>query len=199
VTYLGHVISATGVAMDADRIVAIVSWPSLGLLAASAVSSVSQATTGSSSGTSASSQLHSPASCDAFSWDDDAEAAFQALKITLTIGPVLQMPDFDKPFTVDCDASGVGFGAVLHQGAGPLAFVSRLFAARHLKLTTYERELIVLVQAVRHWRPYLCGRTFIVRTDHYSLKYLLDSVSPRCPNTSGSASSSGTTSSSNIA
>lgn len=73
------------------------------------------------------------------------------------------MPDFNKLFDV-----------VLHQGAGPLAYFSRPFAAHHLKLATYERELIGLVQAVRHWRPYLRGRAFLVRTDHYSLKFLLD-------------------------
>ena len=84
------------------------------------------------------------------------------------------MPDFDSPFVVDCDASGTGFGAVLQQGDGPLAFFSRPFAARHHKLAAYERELIGLVQAVRHWRPYLWGRSFRVRTDHYSLKFLLD-------------------------
>jgi hypothetical protein len=84
------------------------------------------------------------------------------------------MLDFDKPFTVDTDASGSGFGAVLHQGAGPLAFFSRPFAARHLKLAAYEHELIGVVQAVRHWRPYLWGRHFVIRTDHFSLKYLLD-------------------------
>ena len=60
-------------------------------------------------------------------------------------GPVLQMPDFDRPFIMDCDASGVGFSAILHQGDGPLAFFSRPFAARHLKLAAYERELIGLV------------------------------------------------------
>jgi hypothetical protein len=84
------------------------------------------------------------------------------------------MSDFSKPFVVDCDASGVGFGAVLHQTAGPLAYFSNPFAARHLKLAAYERELIGLLQAMRHWRPYLWGRHFRVRTDHYSLKFLLD-------------------------
>jgi hypothetical protein len=55
-----------------------------------------------------------------------------------------------------------------------VAFFSRPLALRHSKLAAYERELIGLVQVVRHWRPYLWGSTFLVRTDHYSLKYLLD-------------------------
>jgi hypothetical protein len=111
---------------------------------------------------------------DAFTWDDDAAVAFRALKTALTTGLVPQMSDFDTPFTVDTDASGLGLGAVLHQGAGPLAFFSQPFAARHLKLVAYERELIGVVQEIRHWQPYLWGRHFIVRTDHFSLKDLLD-------------------------
>ena len=60
------------------------------------------------------------------------------------------MPDFEQQFVVDCDTSGTGFGAVLHQGDGSLAFFSRPFAAHHHKLAAYECELIGLVQAVRH-------------------------------------------------
>jgi hypothetical protein len=71
--------------------------------------------------------------------------AFVALQRALTTGRILQMPDFDRPFMVDCDASGIGFDAVLHHGEGPQAFVSRPFAARHHKLAAYERELIGLV------------------------------------------------------
>ena len=56
--------------------------------------------------------------------------AFAALKQALSTGPVLQMPDFERQFVVVYDASGTGFGAVLHQGSGPLAFFSRPFAAR---------------------------------------------------------------------
>jgi hypothetical protein len=84
------------------------------------------------------------------------------------------MPNFDKQFVVDYDTSGAGFGAIIHQDVGPLAFFSRPFDAHHLKLAAYERELIGLVQVVRHWCPYLWGRHFLVHTYHYSLKYLLD-------------------------
>ncbi|WVZ98121.1 hypothetical protein U9M48_043599 [Paspalum notatum var. saurae] len=96
------------------------------------------------------------------------------LRKALTQAPVLQLPDFQRPFIVECDASGSGFGAVLHQGEGAVAFFSRPIAPRHAKLAAYERELIGLVQAVRHWRPYLWGRLFVVKTDHRSLKFLLD-------------------------
>jgi hypothetical protein len=75
---------------------------------------------------------------------------------------------------MDCDASGAGFGAVLHQQDGPIAFYSRAIAPQHAKLAAYKHELIGLVQAVRHWRPYLWGQSFIICTDHYSLKFLLD-------------------------
>jgi len=77
-------------------------------------------------------------------------------------------------FIVECDASTYGFGAVLLQGTHPIAFFSRPAAPRHQSLAAYERELIGLVLAIRHWRPYLWGRCFLFRTDHYSLKFLLD-------------------------
>jgi hypothetical protein len=75
---------------------------------------------------------------------------------------------------VECDASGSGFGAVLHQDDGPVAFFRRTIAAHHAKLPAYERELIGLVKAVRHWRPYLWGHSFLIRMDHFSLKFILD-------------------------
>jgi hypothetical protein len=87
---------------------------------------------------------------------------------------VLQLSDFSVPFIVECDASGSGFGAVLHQGNGPLAYFSKAIAPRHASLAAYERELIGLVQAVCHLSPYLWGRAFVVKIDHYSLKFLLD-------------------------
>jgi hypothetical protein len=55
-----------------------------------------------------------------------------------------------------------------------VAYFSRAVAAHRAKLPAYERELIGLVKAIRHWRPYLWGRSFTVHTDHWNLKYILD-------------------------
>jgi hypothetical protein len=111
---------------------------------------------------------------DAFQWSEVTETAFLALKKALTTAPILALPDFTKTFIVECDASGSGIGAVLHQADGAIAFFSRALPPRHRGLAAYERELIGLSQAVRHWHPYLWGRAFIVRTYHQPLKYILD-------------------------
>lgn len=62
---------------------------------------------------------------EAFRWTVDAEEAFRLLKQALMSAPLLQMSDFDKQFIIDCDASCVDFGAVLHQGDGAIAYFSR--------------------------------------------------------------------------
>ncbi|KAG6528588.1 hypothetical protein ZIOFF_010767 [Zingiber officinale] len=109
---------------------------------------------------------------NSFEWNELAELAFQKLKIALTSTLVLALPDFSKSFVVDCDASDMGIGAILQQEGRPIAFFSRL-AQRHKKLPAYEKELIGLAKSIRHWRAYLWGHKFLVRTDHYSLKFLL--------------------------
>jgi hypothetical protein len=111
---------------------------------------------------------------DTFRWSPETDVAFQCLKQALMTAPILQLLDFNKQFVIECDASGSGFGAVLHQGDKPIAFFSCPVTSHHAKLPAYERELIGLIKAVRHWRPYVCGRFFMIRTGHFSLKYILD-------------------------
>jgi hypothetical protein len=87
---------------------------------------------------------------------------------------VLALPNFSKPFIIECDASGVGVGVVLMQDNRPIAFLSQALKGEALHMSTYEKELFALVTAVHKWRPYLLGQSFVIRTDQQSLKFLLE-------------------------
>ena len=59
---------------------------------------------------------------DDFKWNQEAEKAFQKMKEVMISCPILALPDFSKPFVVECDALGEGVGVVLKQGQHPIAF-----------------------------------------------------------------------------
>lgn len=74
---------------------------------------------------------------NAFKWMDEANAAFLQLKQAMITAPLLQMPDFNKCFVIDCDVSGIGFGMLLHQGDNAIAYFSRPVVLHHQKLSAY--------------------------------------------------------------
>lgn len=88
--------------------------------------------------------------------------------------PVLALSNFDEDFTIETDASVVGIGAVLSQNRRPLAFLSKGLGATKRAWSTYEKEMLAILEAVRNWRPYLLGRKFRIITDHKSLRCLLE-------------------------
>ena len=65
-------------------------------------------------------------------------------------------------------------GAVLLQEGHPIAFISKAFSSKSMGLSVYEKELMTLVFAITKWKHYLLGNHFIIRTDHNSLKFLLE-------------------------
>lgn len=107
-----------------------------------------------------------------FKWTVETEAAFQLLKQALVSAPVLALPDFSKPFTIETDAGDLGIGAVLSQDKHPIAFLSRALGPRTRGLSTYEKEYLAILLAVEHWRPYLQQGEFTILTDHHSLMHL---------------------------
>ncbi|GBG77243.1 hypothetical protein CBR_g23571 [Chara braunii] len=109
-------------------------------------------------------------------WTDKCEAAFRHLKHALTHYEVLKRPDPDKPFIVTTDASQYGIGAVLAQQEGPklrpVEYMSKKMPSQKLAKSTYEKELYAVYKALTHWRHYLLGRFFILRTDHQTLRWM---------------------------
>ncbi|KAM0977284.1 hypothetical protein ACFX2C_020075 [Malus domestica] len=86
---------------------------------------------------------------------------------------VLALPDFSKEFTIESDASNTGIGAVLHQGGKPIAFTSKALGPKAQAMSTYEREMLAIVHAIKKWQSYIQGRHFIIKTDHHNLKFFL--------------------------
>ncbi len=84
--------------------------------------------------------------------------------------PILSPPDAALPFVLNTDASSVGSGAVLAQmtadGERVVAYYSRTFNKAERRYCVTRRELLAVVSAVRHFRYYLGGLHFTVRTDH---------------------------------
>ncbi|GBG62842.1 hypothetical protein CBR_g32427 [Chara braunii] len=109
-------------------------------------------------------------------WTDECEAAFKRLKHALAHHEVLMVPDPQRPFVVTTDASQYGIGAVLAQQDDkklrPVEYMSKKMPSKKLAKSTYERELYALYKALVHWRHYLLGRFFYLRTDHQTLKWI---------------------------
>ena len=181
VTYLGHLVTSKGLMVDPSKIERVQSWPVprtlkevrsfLGLAGyyRKFVRDFSLIA----------SPLHKLSQKDVrFKWTQACQEAFTALKSKLTSAPVLAYPDFSLEFIVNADASGEGSGAVLSQivegKEHPIAYASKKFTKAERRYSVTRQELLAVVTALKHFHHYLYGRKFLVRTDHGSLRWLLN-------------------------
>ena len=115
-------------------------------------------------------------------WEHEQQEAFQILRKTLTVAPVLARPDFTRPFTVQADASKNAIGAVLTQesddGEHPILYVSRVLTSAERNYSTTEKECLALLWAIKKLRPYLEGYKFTAITDHSALRWLRNLKEP---------------------
>ncbi|CAJ2634448.1 unnamed protein product [Trifolium pratense] len=81
----------------------------------------------------------------AFVWDGNCEESFQELKRRLTTAPVLILPDAKESFVVYCDASKLGLGGVLMQGGNVVAYASRQLKVHERNYPTHDLEKGTLV------------------------------------------------------
>jgi hypothetical protein len=100
------------------------------------------------------------------------DTSFQLVKQKMIEALVLALPDFEKVFKVNCDASAVGIGGVLSQEGWPIALFSEKLSGSKKNYTTYDLEFYAIVQSLKHWRHYLVQKEFILITDHKALKYI---------------------------
>ena len=175
VQFLGHVLSAEGVAVDPSKVQEVLDWKSptsvhqvrsfLGLAGyyrrfIPDFSKISKPMT---------TLLKNDTK---FVWSSECEEAFRTLKKLLTTAPVLAQPDIEKSFDVYCDASGKGIGCVLMQEGRVIAYASRQLKRHEEHYPTHDLELAAVVHALKIWRHYLLGNTCHIYTDHKSLKYI---------------------------
>lgn len=118
-----------------------------------------------------------------FNWNDLCREAFTQLKQILLQKPLLQYPDFSRPFIVTTNASNVAIEAILSQGPIgsdlPISYISRTLNKEEANYSTTEKELLAIVWALKQFRPYIIyGHKLTVVTDHKPLTWLCNFTDP---------------------
>ena len=116
-------------------------------------------------------------------WTPEMEEAFEVLKIRLTsTDNVLILPNFDKPFIVETDASDFGIGSALLQETDtierPVAYFSKHLNKAEMNYSAREKEMLAIVRSLEHFSLYLYGKPFKIRTDHRPLSWMLTTERP---------------------
>ena len=109
-------------------------------------------------------------------WGQEQENAFVCLINQLRQSPILCLPNFEKEFIMQTDASDLGIGAVLLQEYGeyrfPVYFTSKKLLDREKHYSVIEKECLAVVWSVQKFQSYLYGKEFSLETDHQPLIYL---------------------------
>ena len=173
VKYLSHIVSKEGIAADPEKTATVKTWPTptstkevqqfLGLANyyrrfikdfAQIAKPLHKLTERTSS----------------FLWTTECQKSFEILRHLLSSPPILSYPDFIKPFILDTDASNDGIGGVLSQldkdGREHVVAYGRLLTKPERNYCVTRKELLAVVTFVTHFRTYLLGHTFTLRTDH---------------------------------
>ena len=185
VEFLGHVVSSDGIKTDPKKTEAVKNWPTptcvkevrsfLGICSyyrrfIYRFSDVAK-------------PLHSlTEKGQKFVWTDECKMAFDTLKQNLTEAPILAHPDFEKEFILDTDASDVAIAAVLSQKIEGkehvIAYASKTLSKCERRYCVTRKELLAVVNYVKHFRHYIYGKRFTLRTDHGSLRWIMNFKNP---------------------
>ena len=174
IIFLGYVVTKDGIEMDRSKIEVITNWPTPSSIHDvrsfhGLVSFYRRFIRGFSS-------IMAPIiEClmgDKFKLTSVVEESFELIKKKVTEAPCLVLPDFNKVFEVECDASQVGIGVVLSQEGRPIAFFSEKLNEAKRKYSTYDKEFYAIYRALFNWSQYLLYKPFVLFSDHEALKFI---------------------------
>jgi hypothetical protein len=175
IQYLGHVISAEGIAVDPEKIRAIMEWPIpkdvvdirsfMGITGyyrrfIEGFSKIAYPITSlQKKGTK-------------FNWSQKCQDNFNKLKELLMTAPILKVAYLDKDFTICVDASKEGLGGVLTQEGHVICYESRKLKEHEQNYVTHDLELAAVIHALKMWQHYIMGRKFLLLTNNIGVKFL---------------------------
>ena len=185
VQFLGHIVSEEGVHTDPGKIEAVKNWPEpttvkqvrsfLGLCSyyrrfIEEFASIAR-------------PLHKLTNnAEKFQWTSHQQQSFDQLKIALTTAPILAYPKAEGQYTLDTDANDEAVGAVLSQEQDEcervVAYYSKALSKAERVYCVTRKELLAVVQALKHFHPYIYGRTVVVRTDNAAVSWMKNLKAP---------------------
>ena len=112
-------------------------------------------------------------------WTDVHHKLFNEIKSKIQCIDRLYLPDLNKDFYVETDASEYGMGAVLMQKDDkgvlqPVEWLSKSFDQTQLNWSVGEKECYAAIHAIEKWEKYLKVRHFTLYTDHQNLSTLFN-------------------------
>ena len=112
-----------------------------------------------------------------FIWGESEENAFLEIKKIMVASPVLALPNLDKPFIVETDASNFAVSAVLLQVGDdnlehPVAFFSRKMLPAETNYPVHDKEMLAIISTLKEWPHYLMNSHYpvVIRLDHKLLE-----------------------------
>ena len=179
VTFLGHIVGRTGLACDPEKLLAVRNWhePNRVKAVRQFVGFVGYYRRFVKNFAELADPLMALTRKGVpFMWGSDQQKAFDAPKACLLSAPILGFPTEEDRFVLDTDASLFAIGGVLNQVQNGeevvIAYASRSLRISQRRYCTTRREMLAAVVMCTHFRSYLRGSQFTLRTDHSSLRWL---------------------------
>ena len=182
VKYIGHVFCAEGIKTDPEKVKIIKEWQApkdvkglqkvLGLINyyRKFVKNISTLTQ----------PLYDLLNCEHFIWTSEHEKCFNEIKTKLITSPILSYPSKEGKFILETDSSNYCIGGVLKQEQNGIerviAYGSRKLSKSEVNYCITKKEFLAIIYFVRHYKHYLLGKNFLIRTDHEPLKGILNTA-----------------------